>query len=134
MQKFSNLGLDKWIIRNLSYLKYEEPTDIQTHVIPHIIKGENIIGISNTGTGKTAAFNLPIVNQLSKDPVGVFAIILEPTRELAAQVRKINNKVLEQLNVFTNGFNLRVNLIIGGDDSTTQLCQMDRIPHIVKSD
>ena len=91
MQKFSNLGIDKWIIRNLSYLKYQEPTEIQSHVIPHILKGENVIGISNTGTGKTAAFNLPILNQLSADPVGIFAIILEPTRELAAQVINLSN-------------------------------------------
>ena len=124
MQKFLNLGLDKWITKNLSYLKYEEPTLIQTQIIPLIMNGDNVIGISNTGTGKTAAFNLPILNVLARDPVGIFAIILEPTRELASQV-------LEQLNVFTNGFNLRVNLIIGGDDVTNQLCQLDRIPHIV---
>jgi ATP-dependent RNA helicase DDX49/DBP8 len=118
------LGLDKWITKNLQYLKYEEPTTIQSEVIPLIIKGENVIGISNTGTGKTAAFNLPILNILARDPVGIFAIILEPTRELASQV-------LEQLKVFTNGFNLRVNMIIGGDDVTSQLCQLDRIPHII---
>jgi superfamily II DNA/RNA helicase len=86
MQKFLNLGLDKWITRNLAYLKYEEPTQIQTQVIPPILKGENVIGISNTGTGKTAAFNLPILNILARDPVGIFAVILEPTRELASQV------------------------------------------------
>jgi superfamily II DNA/RNA helicase len=131
MQKFLNLGLDKWITKNLAYLRYSEPTDLQTQVVPQILAGKNVIGISNTGTGKTAAFNLPILNLLARDPVGVFAIILEPTRELASQVLNFLKKVLDQLKVFTNGFNLRVNMIIGGDDVTSQLCQMDRIPHIV---
>jgi len=123
--KFSDLKLDKWLLKNIEYLKYVSPTPIQETIIPKILKGENVIGIANTGTGKTAAFCLPILKQLALDPSGMFAIILEPSRELAVQV-------VEKLKVFAAGFNLRVSLIIGGMDITEQLHKLDQIPHIVK--
>lgn len=122
--KFSDLKLDKWLLKNIDYLKYTNPTPIQETVIPKILKGENVIGIANTGTGKTAAFCLPILKQLALDPSGMFAIILEPSRELAVQV-------IEKLKVFSAGFNLRVSLIIGGMDFTEQIHKLDQIPHIV---
>jgi len=122
--KFSDLKLDKWLLKNIDYLKYDNPTEIQKSVIPKILIGENVIGIANTGTGKTAAFCLPILKQLVLDPCGMFAIILEPSRELAVQV-------VEKLKVFASGFNLRVSLIIGGMDYTEQLHKLDQIPHIV---
>ena len=123
-KKFSNLKLDKWLLKNIDYLKYSNPTPIQEVIIPKILKGENVIGIANTGTGKTAAFCLPILNHLAIDPCGMFAIILEPSRELAVQV-------VEKLKVFSAGFNLRISLIIGGVDITDQLLKLDNIPHIV---
>jgi ATP-dependent RNA helicase DDX49/DBP8 len=123
-RKFSDLKLDKWILKNIDYLRYEKPTLIQENIIPKILAGENVIGIANTGTGKTAAFCLPILKKLAIDPSGMFAIILEPSRELAVQV-------LEKLKVFSAGFNLRVSLIIGGMDITEQLHKLDQIPHIV---
>ncbi len=125
-KNFSELKLDKWLLNNIQYLKYDKPTQIQETVIPKILIGENVIGIANTGTGKTAAFCLPILKQLAKDPCGMFAIILEPSRELAVQV-------VEKLKVFSAGFNLRISLIIGGMDITEQLHKLDHIPHIVKN-
>lgn len=123
----NNWFLDKWILRNIINLKYQKPTLIQETAIPYIIKEKgNFIGISKTGTGKTAAFCLPILNNLAKDPKSVYAIILEPTRELALQV-------IEKLNVFTLGFNLRTSLIIGGDDYIKQLLDLDKYPHIIVS-
>lgn len=124
-KKFSDLKLDNWLLKNIDYLKYDKPTPIQETIIPKIFKGENVIGIANTGTGKTAAFCLPILKQLVLDPSGMFAIILEPSRELAVQV-------VEKLKVFASSFNLRVSLIIGGMDITEQLHKLDQIPHIVK--
>lgn len=126
IQKFSSLGLDKWIMNNVSYLQYSKPTEIQQTVIPKLLKDEmcNLIGIANTGTGKTASFCLPILNKLAMDPCGIFAIILEPTRELAVQV-------MEKLKVYSAGFNLRLQMIIGGMDITEQLVKMDQIPHII---
>ena len=125
-KKFSELNLDKWLLKNTEFLKYEKPTPIQQLAIPKILKKENIIAIANTGTGKTAAFCLPILKQLALDPSGMFAVILEPSRELAVQV-------VEKLKVFATGFNLRVSLIIGGMDITEQMHKLDKIPHIVKN-
>jgi superfamily II DNA/RNA helicase len=124
MSKF--LGLDKWLLNNINYLQYSKPTPIQEKVIPQILKGKDVIGIAQTGTGKTASFCLPILNDLANDPGGVFCLILEPTRELAVQV-------VEKLKVFSSGFNLRVSMIIGGVDFTEQMINMNTIPHIVNS-
>jgi len=121
---FSKLGLDNWILKNINYLSYETPTLVQEKIIPKILNNKSVIGISKTGTGKTASFCLPLMNILSKDPFGLFSIILEPTRELAIQV-------LEKLKIYSQGFNLRVELIIGGSDYTNQLIQLDKIPHII---
>lgn len=121
---FSTLGLDNWLLKNITSLSYKKPTNVQEKVIPKIIDDFDVVAISKTGTGKTASFCLPILNVLSKDPYGLFCIILEPTRELALQV-------LEKLQIFATGFNLRVTLIMGGCDYTEQLVQLDKIPHII---
>lgn len=121
---FSALGLDNWILRNISCLEYTTPTIVQEKVIPKILKSSSTVAISRTGTGKTASFCLPLLHILSQDPFGLFAIILEPTRELAMQV-------LEKLKVYSTGFNLRVSLIIGGTDYTEQATELDKIPHII---
>jgi superfamily II DNA/RNA helicase len=89
MENFKNLGIDTWLARNLAYLRYEQPTPVQKEAIPLIMdsKTDNSLFIANTGTGKTAAFCVPLLNMLAQDPSGIFAIILEPTRELAVQVK-----------------------------------------------
>ena len=118
-------NLDIWINKNIKSLQYKEPTEIQKLAIPHILSNKgDLIGISKTGSGKTASFCLPILNELAKDPSSVFAIIVEPTRELALQV-------IEKLNVYTLGFNLRSSLIIGGEDYIKQLIDLDKSPHII---
>ena len=121
---FHHLGIDKWLLRNITDLQYKIPTQVQVKVIPMILSNKSVIAISKTGTGKTASFCLPLLQLLSKDPFSVFAIILEPTRELALQV-------LEKLKVYANGFNLRVSLIIGGCDYTSQCVELDKLPHII---
>ena len=70
LAKFSSLGLDKWLMKNVSYLQYSKPTEIQQTVIPKLLKDNklNLIGIANTGTGKTASFCLPILDKLAMDP------------------------------------------------------------------
>jgi ATP-dependent RNA helicase DDX49/DBP8 len=84
MSKFT--GLDKWLTKNLDFLQYKEPTPIQTQAISKILKGDDVVGIAKTGSGKTASFCLPILNSLAQDPYGIYCVILEPTRELAVQV------------------------------------------------
>ena len=121
---FEKMKLEKWIKKVINYLAYKEPTEVQKYVIPQILKEKNVIAISKTGTGKTASFCLPILSELSKNPFGLYAIILEPTRELVLQVE-------EKLKLFSTGFNLRMCSIIGGEDFTTQLNELDKIPHII---
>ena len=121
---FEKMRLEKWIKKVINYLSYKEPTEVQKYVIPQILKEKNVIAISKTGTGKTASFCLPILSELSKNPFGLYAIILEPTRELVLQVE-------EKLKLFSTGFNLRMCSIIGGEDFTAQLNELDKIPHII---
>lgn len=121
---FEKMKLEKWILKIIKYLSYKEPTEVQKYVIPQILKDKSVIAISKTGTGKTASFCLPILSELSKNPFGLYSIILEPTRELVLQVE-------EKLKLFSTGFNLRMCSIIGGEDYTAQLKELDKIPHII---
>ena len=86
MEEFTFKQLDPKIQKSLEEMGFEEPTPIQKEAIPIALKGEDIVGQAQTGTGKTAAFGLPIVERISPRERGVKAIILTPTRELAIQV------------------------------------------------
>jgi ATP-dependent RNA helicase RhlE len=86
---FADLGLSEPFLRALHDERYEHPTPIQAQAIPHLLAGRDLLGCARTGTGKTAAFALPILQRLSTGRVahrGVRALVLVPTRELAAQV------------------------------------------------
>ena len=83
---FQELGLSKWIVKSCNALGMNKPTPIQQYCIPPALKGRNIIGSALTGSGKTAAFALPILEKLSENPYGIFALVITPTRELAAQI------------------------------------------------
>ena len=91
---FNELGLHERIVKALEELKYSEPTEVQQQVIPHVLAGDDVLAGAQTGTGKTAAFVLPIVNRLLEQArdentsVKLSALILAPTRELALQVFK----------------------------------------------
>ncbi len=107
--QFSELGLPDFLVENISKLGWETPTPVQTLVLPKALEGFDILGGAPTGTGKSAAFLLPIIARLSleKKP-GVRAIILEPTRELAMQVESVCSDLL-------SGYNdLNAGTIIGG--------------------
>ena len=77
---FEDLGLHQWIITACKEMGFQNPTTVQEECIPQILEGKNCIGAAETGSGKTAAFALPILHSLSNDPYGIFAIILTPTR------------------------------------------------------
>ncbi|HAV1495702.1 TPA: DEAD/DEAH box helicase, partial [Vibrio parahaemolyticus] len=90
---FADLGLIPTLVERLEALEYNQPTPIQSHAIPHVLDGRDMIGGANTGSGKTAAFSLPILQKIlqqgeSNDRRGNFVshLILVPTRELASQV------------------------------------------------
>lgn len=77
---FQDLGVSDWLCSVLSSLGIKRPTQVQAGCIPAILQGRNVIGTAQTGSGKTAAFALPILQQLAKDPYGVFCLVLTPTR------------------------------------------------------
>jgi len=83
---FTELGLSENILKGVNAMGYVEPTPIQAQAIPLVLAGRDVIGSAQTGTGKTAAFALPILSKLGAPAPGPRALILEPTRELAAQV------------------------------------------------
>ncbi|KAK9766510.1 putative RNA helicase [Basidiobolus ranarum] len=105
-------------------MSISSPTEIQRATISEILAGRDVIGGAKTGSGKTAAFALPILQKLSEDPYGVFGLVLTPTRELAFQIS-------EQFEVLGKGINLKVCVCVGGMDMMHQALQLARRPHIV---
>jgi ATP-dependent RNA helicase DeaD len=89
---FAGLGLSAEVLAALEALGYEEPTPIQTEAIPVLMEGRDVIGRAATGTGKTAAFALPLVEKVEPDVRGVQGLVLAPTRELAVQVAEAVHK------------------------------------------
>jgi ATP-dependent RNA helicase RhlE len=104
---FSQFGLSKEIFEGVKAMGYVDPTPIQLRAIPLIMEGRDVIGSAQTGTGKTAAFGLPILSKLGASTGITRALILEPTRELAAQVET-------SLRDFARFTNLRIGVIFGG--------------------
>ena len=87
MSKFAELGLDQKLVDALSDLSIVKPTEIQEKAIPHLISSMgDFIGLAQTGTGKTAAFGLPLLHMIDEDVNACQAVILAPTRELAQQI------------------------------------------------
>ncbi len=88
MPDFSFFGFDEKVMLGLEAMRFEKPTDIQSQVIPEVMKGSDVIGCAQTGTGKTAAFLLPVIDHIIKKPETekTCALIVVPTRELAVQI------------------------------------------------
>jgi ATP-dependent RNA helicase RhlE len=104
---FSALGLSEKILEGVKAMGYVEPTPIQLRAIPLILSGKDVIGSAQTGTGKTAAFALPILSKLGPHAPGPRVLILEPTRELAAQVET----AIRDYSRFTD---LKTTVVFGG--------------------
>lgn len=121
--QFAELGIDLQFLKALAKMGFDQPTDIQRQMIPPALAGKDLLGQARTGTGKTAAFGLPIAQKL--DPAGrLQAICLAPTRELAVQV----TAELKRITEFTN---IHVVAVYGGQKVATQLHQLGRKPHFV---
>ena len=121
---FSDLGLSPKILDILDFNKFTSPTPIQHQCIPAALEGKDIVGIAQTGTGKTLAFGLPMIQQLAIAK-GQGLIIL-PTRELALQVDEVFQKIGKPLG-------LKTAVLIGGASSYQQLQLLKRNPHIIIS-
>jgi len=118
---FAGLGLAPGLCRALSGLGYEEPTPIQRAAIPPLIAGRDLVGQAATGTGKTAAFALPVLQRISgrTGRAGVLALVLVPTRELAIQVS-------EAMHSYGRDMSVRVLPVYGGQPISRQLRALDR--------
>jgi ATP-dependent RNA helicase DDX49/DBP8 len=121
---FSDLGVCDWLCNSALAMGFRRPTDIQKACIPAIINGKDVMGCAETGSGKTAAFAVPILHHLSSDPYGIFAVVLTPTRELALQIS-------EQFSALGAPLGLKVCLVIGGANMMQQASMLAKRPHIV---
>lgn len=124
LDTFSDLGLCDWVCKSALSMGFRRPTDIQKACIPAVLEGRDVMGCAETGSGKTAAFALPILQDLSQDPYGIFCVVLTPTRELALQIS-------EQFNALGAPMALRTTVIIGGVSIMDQRVALSRQPHIV---
>jgi len=119
---FETLGLSDKVLEAVKASGYTEPTPIQAEAIPHVMQRRDVLGIAQTGTGKTASFTLPMLSLLEKGRARARmprTLILEPTRELAAQVE-------ESLNRYSENQKLNVALLIGGTSFEDQFKKLDR--------
>ena len=123
---FKDLGLNEVVLSALKPLGYENPTPIQEQAIPHVLEGKDILGSAQTGTGKTAAFSLPIVHTLASRPSKtqgrskpIRALVLTPTRELASQID-------ENVRNYCKNSNLRSTVVFGGIPQRRQVDALRR--------
>ncbi|XP_008330306.1 putative ATP-dependent RNA helicase DDX49 [Cynoglossus semilaevis] len=124
MSDFSSLGLSDWLIKQCQQLGISKPTPVQQNCVPAILEGRDCLGCAKTGSGKTAAFVLPVLQKLSEDPYGIFCLVLTPTRELAYQIA-------EQFRVLGKPLGLRDCIVVGGMDMVAQALELSKQPHIV---
>ena len=120
--KFNDYRIDPKIKSQLEYMGFKKPTDIQYRCIPHILNGEDVMAVAPTGTGKTAAFVIPIINQLLKSKrkgAGIRALILVPTRELAKQIAEVIDLIAIKTGVSCLG-------LYGGVEQDSQITALEK--------
>jgi ATP-dependent RNA helicase DDX49/DBP8 len=123
---FRDLGLADPLVATCSALGFKRPSPVQRTIIPYLLKEDSahVLALAATGSGKTAAFVLPILHRLSSDPYGIYAVIVSPTRELAKQIH-------QQVLALGASYNVEAALVVGGLDMVRQSCALDRKPHFV---
>ena len=126
MEEFlKNCKISKPLINAIKTLGYTSPTAVQKECIPLILSGQEVSAKAPTGTGKTAAFAIPIIELLSRDPYSIFSVIITPTRELALQIN-------DQFQAFGSLVKLKAMCITGGVDIVKQTISLLSIrPHVV---
>jgi ATP-dependent RNA helicase DDX47/RRP3 len=121
---FRELGIVDVLCEACEQLKWNSPTRIQKEAIPLALQGKDIIGLAETGSGKTGAFALPILQALLENPQRYFALILTPTRELAFQIA-------EQFEALGSSIGVKCAVIVGGMDMMSQALTLAKKPHIL---
>ena len=126
MTDFTSLGLAPELLQAISALKFETPTPVQEKIIPHLLESEkDLVALAQTGTGKTAAFGLPLLHMLNVEEVVPQALILSPTRELCLQICrdiKLFSKYIKKV---------RTVAIYGGTPIVNQLRALENGVHII---
>ncbi|MFA5998143.1 MAG: DEAD/DEAH box helicase [Candidatus Paceibacterota bacterium] len=121
--KFSDFDINAHLKANIIARKYESPTPIQDKAIPHALLGQDVVGLAETGTGKTAAFLIPLIDKVMKQK-GERILIMAPTRELAVQIEK-------ELAGFAKGLGFRGMVAVGGANIGPQISQLRHDPAFV---
>ncbi|KAI9686938.1 MAG: ribosomal RNA processing protein [Bathelium mastoideum] len=121
---FSDLGVMDQLCEACTKLGYKEPTPIQTEAIPLALQGRDVIGLAETGSGKTAAFSLPMLQALWEKPQAFYGLVLAPTRELAYQIS-------EQVEALGSEIAVRCTVLVGGMDMVPQSIALGKRPHVV---
>jgi len=121
---FKDLGLDEELCQRCENLGWKKPTKIQCEAIPVALEGRDVIGLAETGSGKTGAFALPVLQALRDNPQRFFGLVLTPTRELAFQIA-------EQFDALGEKFGLKCAALVGGMDMVSQAVMIGKKPHII---
>ncbi|CAJ2657868.1 DEAD-box ATP-dependent RNA helicase 10-like [Trifolium pratense] len=128
IKSFKDLGLSEQLVDACEKIGWKNPLKIQTEVIPHALQGKDVIGLSQTGSGKTGAFILPILHAFLEAPQphlnNFFACIMSPTRELAIQIA-------EQIKVLGSEIGVKCAVLVGGTDIVQQSIEIAKRPHII---
>jgi ATP-dependent RNA helicase DDX47/RRP3 len=121
---FKDLGICDELCLAAARLGYTHPTSIQVQSLPYSLQGKDIIGLALTGSGKTAAFALPILQKLLENPTPIFALVLTPTRELAIQIA-------QHFDALGSSIGLKTAVIVGGLDLMQQAIAISKKPHVL---
>ncbi len=124
MENFKSIKIEDTLKNSLSKMNFLKPTPIQSMAIPVALEGKDILGTAQTGTGKTLAFSIPLINKLILDK-NAFALVICPTRELASQVMEAIK------NIISNKINIRTALLIGGESMQKQLRQLGNRSRVI---
>jgi ATP-dependent RNA helicase RhlE len=124
MSDFDMMGLPAKLVARLYEMGLKDPTPIQKQAIPHALNGRDVMGLAQTGTGKTAAFGVPLIAQMLADqkrpsPKSVRALILAPTRELAQQI-------MQNLKAYAEGTPIKAQMVVGGQSINPQINRLDK--------
>lgn len=122
--QFNDFALNKAIKYNLERIGFDQPTAIQDQAIPIALEGHDVIGLANTGTGKTVAFLLPILEKLYANREIASVLIMAPTRELAQQID-------QEFKKFSGGMKLYSAVVVGGVNIDKQIREIKRGPHVI---